>query len=81
MALTDALFLTLVNVAACLTFPKLLSLITAPEVKRIKPLQNLSSSRKATGELTTFPYCTSYALTQAPSCKFSPNFCDRCSPN
>jgi hypothetical protein len=81
MALTDALFLTLVNVAACLTFPKLLSKITAPEVKRIKPLQKVSGSRKTTDKLTTFPYCTSYALTQAPSCKFSPNFCDKCSPN
>jgi hypothetical protein len=81
MALTDALFLTLVNVAACLTFPKVLSMITGSEVKRIKPLQKVSSSLKARGELTTFPYCTSYALTQAPSCKFSPSFCDKCSPS
>ncbi len=81
MGRIDATLLTLFSTVACLIFPRLLGIITNPKTKRHRPLQTASTSQKAKYEITTFPYCTSYALTGNPSCKFSPNFCGRCSPN
>lgn len=81
MARIDAILLTLISTIVCLTFPRLLSIITAPKIKPIRLLQKASTPRKTQQKLTSFPFCTSYAITGGPSCKFSPRFCGRCSPN
>ncbi|BAZ68515.1 hypothetical protein NIES4106_32790 [Fischerella sp. NIES-4106] len=77
----DAILLTLISTITCLTFPRLLSIITNLKIKPTKLLQKASTPRKTQHKLTSFPFCTSYALTGSPSCKFSPRFCARCSPN
>ncbi len=81
MGRMDATLLTLVSTIACLTFPRLLSIILDPKIKRTQLLQTAFRSRKAKYEITSFPYCTSHSLTGSPSCKFSPSFCAKCSPN
>ncbi|PLZ97507.1 hypothetical protein CEN50_14945 [Fischerella thermalis CCMEE 5268] len=77
----DVTLLTLISTIACLTFPKLLSIITDPKIKPTRLLQKVSTPRNTQQGITSFPFCTSYALTGSPSCKFSPHFCGRCSPN
>ncbi|QLE59419.1 hypothetical protein FD725_18060 [Nostoc sp. TCL26-01] len=82
MALLDAFFLTLINIVACLVFPKLLSVILdPPRVKHTKRLSQGLKSHAARIEITSFPYCTAYAITGSQYCKFSPHFCSQCSPN
>ncbi len=77
----DAVLLTVISTTVCLTFPRLLSIVTAPKIKPTRLLQKASEPRKTQQKLTSFPFCTSYAVTGGPSCKFSPRFCARCSPN
>jgi len=77
MAFKDAVFLTLINSAACLALPKLLSAILAKrKSNQASPIQNPENARI---EITTFPYCTVHAITGSQFCKFSPHFCARCS--
>jgi hypothetical protein len=84
MILKDAVLLTLINAVACLAFPKLLSIILSPNFPKFKanealPQDSLPEITKL--PLTSFPYCTTYIVTGKQSCKFSPHFCARCSPN
>ncbi|WP_375504583.1 hypothetical protein [uncultured Nostoc sp.] len=81
MNLIDAILLTLLNIAACMAFPKLLALFLAEKTKLTEALPNVSKLQAAKIQLTSFPYCTAYALTGSQFCKFSPNFCHNCSPN
>ena len=81
MNLIDPILLTLVNIAACIALPKLLSLLLAEKTKLTEALPNGSKLQVAKIELTSFPYCTAYQLTGSQFCKFSPNFCPNCSPN
>jgi hypothetical protein len=77
----DSVLLTTASTVACMMFPRLLSHILNPKAKGTKLVKATSTSQKARYEITTFPYCTSYALTGSPSCKFSPHFCSKCSAN
>ncbi len=71
MGLMDILVLTISSTVACLTFPKLLSMIFGDrQISRTKPPRS---------KLTAFPYCTSYVVVKKPLCRFSPHFCARCS--
>ncbi|MCC5655511.1 hypothetical protein LC608_00585 [Nostoc sp. XA010] len=81
MNLIDAILLTLLNIAACMAFPKLLALFVGNKTKLTEALPNASKLQAAKIELTSFPYCTTYALTGSQFCKFSPDFCRNCSPN
>lgn len=81
MNLIHVILLTLLNIAACMAFPKLLALFLDQKTKLTKTLPNASKLQAAKIELTSFPYCTAYALTGSQFCKFSPNFCPNCSPN
>jgi len=81
MNLIDAILLTLLNIAACMALPKLLALFRGQKTKLTEALPNASKLQAAKIELTSFPYCTAYALTGSQFCKFSPNFCPNCSPN
>jgi hypothetical protein len=75
----DALLLTLINAVACLAFPKLLSIFLTAKSQgsQAAKMDSLASTNRI--EVTTFPYCTTYSFTGRDFCKFSPNFCDRCS--
>jgi hypothetical protein len=66
--------------AACLAFPKLLSMFLA-RTKLSEPSSMGSNLQPTRIEITSFPYCTAYALTRSQFCKFSPHFCSQCSPN
>jgi hypothetical protein len=82
MRLMDILLLTLINVAGCLAFPKLLSFIL-PVKSRRNQLSGISTIQKKENnktEITSFPYCATYTLLGRPFCKFYPHFCDKCSP-
>ena len=81
MNLIDTILLTLLNIAACMALPKLLALFLAEKTKLTEALPNASELQAAKIELTSFPYCTAYAVTGSQFCKFSPNFCPNCSPN
>ncbi|MEH1943451.1 MAG: hypothetical protein V7L01_24970 [Nostoc sp.] len=81
MNLIDAILLTLLNIAACMAFPKLLALFLAQKTKLTEALPNASKLQAAKIQLTSFPYCTAYQLTGSQYCKFSPDFCAKCSPN
>ncbi len=81
MNLIDAILLTLINIAVCLAFPKLLAIFLAPKAKSTEPSLKGSKLQTARVELTSFPYCTVYTLTSSQFCKFSPRFCAKCSPN
>ena len=81
MNVIDPILLTLVNIAACMALPKLLSLFMAEKTKFTEALPNGSKLQAAKIELTSFPYCTAYTLTGSQFCKFSPDFCPNCSPN
>lgn len=76
MGLVDALLIVLTSTLACLTLPKLLHILLTPKPKSTRSLRKF---KKLKHEITSFPYCTSYSLTGTPSCKFSPNFCAKCS--
>jgi hypothetical protein len=78
MGLMDVLLLTVINTGACLVLPKLLSMIL---VRKPQAFATSSNFKLAKMETTSFPYCTAYGLTGSQSCKFSPDFCDQCSPN
>lgn len=81
MNLMNAILLTLVNTAACLALPKLLAILLAPKAKSAELSPKRFKLQTARVELTSFPYCTVYTLTGRQFCKFSPRFCDKCSPN
>ena len=81
MNLIDAILLTLLNIAACMALPRLLALFLAQKTKLTEALPNASKLQVAKIQLTSFPYCTAYALTGSQYCKFSPDFCVKCSPN
>ncbi|MCC5630398.1 hypothetical protein [Nostoc sphaeroides] len=81
MNLIDAILLTLLNIAACMAFPKLLALFMAEKTKLTETLPNASKLQAAKIQVTSFPYCTAYQLTGSQFCKFSPDFCPNCSPN
>ncbi|GAB1540582.1 hypothetical protein NUACC21_32510 [Scytonema sp. NUACC21] len=46
MSLMDGLLLTLINTVACIAFPKLLSLITAPKAKATVSTQTKLAANK-----------------------------------
>ncbi len=77
----DAILLTLINIGACIVLPKLIAIFGANKTKITELLPNNSELQTARVKLTSFPYCTVYPLTGTEYCKFSPDFCDRCSPN
>ncbi|MBW4676824.1 MAG: hypothetical protein KME52_23275 [Desmonostoc geniculatum HA4340-LM1] len=77
----EATLLTLINIAACMALPKLIAIFTANKTKLTELSGNSSELQTAKVKLTSFPYCTAYPLTGSQYCKFSPDFCDRCSPN
>ncbi|MEH2319984.1 hypothetical protein [Nostoc sp.] len=81
MKLIDSTLLTLINITACVAFPKLVAILLADKTKVTEVLPNGSKLQAARVELTSFPYCTAYALTGSQFCKFSPDFCANCSPN
>ena len=77
MNLAGILLLTLINAVICLVLPKLLSKISRYSAPNPQiPL--LESKLKV---VSSFPYCATYMLTHNSFCKFSPNFCHRCSMN
>jgi hypothetical protein len=80
MGLMDVLLLTVINAGACLVLPKLLSIILVRKPEQFSPFSIDSSCKSANMKMTSFPYCTVYALTGSQFCKFSPHFCDKCSP-
>jgi hypothetical protein len=75
----DVLLLTAINAGACLVLPKLLSMVLVRKPQQSPALSVVSSCQAAKMEMTSFPYCTVYALTGSQFCKFSPRFCDQCS--
>jgi hypothetical protein len=81
MNLIDAILLTLLNIAICVVFPKLVAMLLADKTNSNQVSGNGSKLRTAKIELTSFPYCTTYSLTGSQHCKFSPDFCSKCSPN
>ncbi|MEH2287550.1 MAG: hypothetical protein V7K79_08975 [Nostoc sp.] len=81
MNFIDAIMLTLLNIAVCMVLPKLLAILLDDKTKLTEALVNTSKLQTAKIELTSFPYCTAYQLTGSQYCKFSPDFCARCSPN
>ncbi|AFY34986.1 hypothetical protein Cal7507_4620 [Calothrix sp. PCC 7507] len=81
MVFKDAALLTFISTAACLAFPKLLSIILDSKRDRTEGLPQRSSAEMAKLPITSFPYCTAYVLTGSQNCKFSPHFCGQCSPN
>ncbi|MDZ8108382.1 MAG: hypothetical protein RM338_22540 [Nostoc sp. DedQUE12a] len=81
MNLIDVTLLTLLNIAACMALPKLIAIFTANRTKLTELSPKNSELQTAKVQVTSFPYCTVYPLTGSQYCKFSPDFCDRCSPN
>lgn len=81
MNLIEATLVTLLNIAVCIAFPKILTIFIAHKTKLTEALPNGSKSQTAIAELTSFPYCTAYPVTGSQFCKFSPDFCAKCSPN
>ncbi|MEH2282334.1 MAG: hypothetical protein V7K90_13565 [Nostoc sp.] len=81
MNFIDGIMLTLLNIAACVAFPKLVAILLADKTKLSETFSNGSKLQAAKIQLTSFPYCTAYQLTGSQYCKFSPDFCSRCSPN
>lgn len=77
----EVLLITVINVAACITLPKLLSLFLSRKSPNCQTSKKDSSLAAAKNELTSFPYCTVYNITGTQYCKFRPRFCDQCSPN
>jgi hypothetical protein len=78
MNLMDILLLTLASTIACVTLPRLISIILMMGGKSIKK-HHVITLQKARHKVTSFPFCTTYSLTKTPSCKFSPHFCGKCS--
>jgi len=81
MNFIDIILLTLLNIATCIGLPKILAILLAEKTKLTEALQNSSKLQTAKIELTSFPYCTAYPVTGSQFCKFSPDFCAKCSPN
>jgi hypothetical protein len=75
----NVLLLTFISAGACLTLPKLLSILVRKSEESPAFFMR-SNCNPAKMEMTTFPYCTAYGLTGSQFCKFSPHFCDQCSP-
>jgi hypothetical protein len=80
MNLIDAILITLVSTIICFAFPKLLSIILTLKDQPTRLSKRVPTLSKAGVQLTSFPYCTSYVYTKRPFCKFSPSFCNKCSP-
>jgi hypothetical protein len=76
----DALLLTLLNGAACLLLPKLLSKIVAAKPQLTSSVVTATTDIKNKIAPTSFPYCTTYVVTGNQFCKFRPQFCSKCSP-
>jgi len=81
MDLMDILLITLINAGACLALPKLLSMVIVRKPQQGSPFSVACGYKSDKMEITSFPYCTAYALTGSQFCKFSPRFCNQCSPN
>lgn len=81
MNFIDVTLLTLIDIAACITLPKLIAILLAKKTKVIELSANNSELQRAKVKVTSFPYCTVYPLTGSQYCKFSPDFCARCSPH
>ncbi len=79
MGQIEVIMLTLISSFTCLVLPRLLSIILDPRIRNNKSL--FANFTPHTNQLTSFPYCMSYRLTGGPSCRFSPDFCPKCSPN
>jgi len=77
----DVLLLTLINAGACLALPKLLSMVLVRKPQQSQAFSLASGCKPTKMEMTSFPYCTAYTITGTQYCKFSPRFCDQCSPN
>ena len=77
----EVLLITVINVAACITLPKLLSVFLSRKSINCQTSKQDSSLQAAKNELTSFPYCTAYAISGTQYCKFRPHFCDQCSLN
>lgn len=56
MGLMDGLLLTLINVVACLAFPKLLSVVLTFKNKRTEAVHATVSSNNVKSEVPSFPY-------------------------
>jgi hypothetical protein len=81
MNFIDAILLTLINIAACIALPKLIAIFLTNKTKLAQVSPNSLEFQIAKVQLTSFPYCTAYPLTGSQYCKFSPDFCPKCSPN
>jgi hypothetical protein len=81
MGFLDTIFLTLVNTVACIALPRLLSFLLFLKNRITSSAVICGKRQQSQLQNTSFPYCTTYALTGAPSCQFSPRFCGECSPN
>ncbi|NLQ07159.1 hypothetical protein FLX35_04240 [Cylindrospermopsis raciborskii LB2897] len=66
------LLASIVSAVICLILPKFLSLFSSGKNNHLERDRNQSG-------ITSFPYCTVYKLTGSEWCKFSPQFCERCS--
>ncbi|TAF06512.1 MAG: hypothetical protein EAZ77_12040 [Nostocales cyanobacterium] len=76
----EALLITIMSAAACIAFPKFLSVLLSFKNKQHQPSSINSRLHTDRIEIASFPYCTAYALTGRQFCKFSPQFCSQCSP-
>ena len=81
MDLMDILLLTLINAGTCLALPKLISMIVVRRSQEASSFFVDYGYKSDKMGITSFPYCTVYALTGSGFCKFSPRFCNQCSPN
>ncbi|OKH51499.1 hypothetical protein NIES2101_18185 [Calothrix sp. HK-06] len=80
----DIILLTLVSTITCLALPRMVSMILAlgnQSIKQSRVLVLQKEKQKHKPKVTSFPFCATYTLKTTPSCKFSPHFCERCSPN
>ena len=78
MDLMDILLLTLINAGTCLALPKLISMIVVRRSQEASSFFVDSGYKSDKMGITSF---TVYALTGSGFCKFSPRFCNQCSPN
>lgn len=80
MGFIDALFISIISALTCLGLPKFLSLLASFQAKPRKPALMDVRLNTENVAVTSFPYCTVYPITGTQFCKFSPQFCSRCSP-
>jgi hypothetical protein len=79
MGLIDAALISMMSAIACLAFPKFLFMLLSLKSKINKPAAMNCSLNTAKIATTSFPYCTAYPITGSQFCRFSPQFCSRCS--